>query len=117
MKTVREAAEEAIKAFHRWQDGVAVEWFHYMDQLRRALEREQEGAIHVVVCDRDDNMPTTRTYPIVMETRVTGATVEVAIERAKSLCAKYGECRVARLEFVGEPIRYSKEMACQQEQK
>lgn len=41
--------------------------------------------------------------PIVMETDVDGATLQVARERAAALEKRYGACRVGRVIFENEP--------------
>lgn len=41
--------------------------------------------------------------PIVMETEVDGATLQLANERAASLEKRYGPCRVGRVVFEDEP--------------
>lgn len=62
--------------------------------------------IYVVVCERD--MPDTGKYKdqiteaIVMETTMSGSSIESATLKIKSLQGRYGKCRIAKLVFIDE---------------
>ena len=75
-----------------------------VNAVESAIDTAEASAIHVVVCDRDESEPSSRICSIVFETNCHGATLEASKQRAAQLCRCYGECRVARLEFVGTPV-------------
>lgn len=75
-----------------------------IEGMRLAMEYQDVDSIHVVVTDRDSDVPSTKGGSIVFETNCNGATLEFANQKAAQLCDRYGEARVARLEFVGTPF-------------
>lgn len=67
-----------------------------------------EPEIWVVLCSDDlghYSAPENPGEPIVMETRVKGATREAAMKRAAQLERTYGACRIARLVFEDQPTQ------------
>jgi len=55
--------------------------------------------IYVIVCERDTYEPQPDSRPIVFEQHTDNASLEVAKERRDVLSRRYGECRIAKLDF------------------